>query len=104
MNYRIEIDFRMGCAFTRYQTTTFGKKFSLKERSVLSYGPCQMPTLGFVVDRYLEIKNFKPEKFWVVEAEILLDEKTSVELKCERGNIRDELQANLLFVGMFQRA
>ena len=41
-----------------------------------------MPTLGFVVDRYLEIKNFKPEKFWVVEAKIILDEKTVVDLKC----------------------
>lgn len=60
VNYRIEMDFRMGCAFTRYQTVTLSKRVKFKEHQVVSYGPCQMPTLGFVVDRYLEIKYFKP--------------------------------------------
>ena len=39
----------MGCAFTRYQTVTFAKGFKAKDHMVISYGPCQMPTLGFVV-------------------------------------------------------
>lgn len=29
-------------------------------------GSCQFPTLGFVVDRYLRVQNFKPEPFWAI--------------------------------------
>ena len=29
-----------------------------------STGPCQFPTLGFVVDRYEKVINFVPEQFW----------------------------------------
>ena len=80
----------MGCAFTRYQSTAFNKRFLFKEHSVVSYGPCQIPTLGFVVNRYLEIFNFKPEKYWVLNASIHLDEKVQIELRSQRGSIRDE--------------
>ena len=31
---------------------------------LMSLGSCQFPTLGFVVDRYFRVKNFKPEQFW----------------------------------------
>lgn len=31
---------------------------------VVSYGSCQFPTLGFVVERYKSIKEFIPEPFW----------------------------------------
>jgi DNA topoisomerase-3 len=30
-------------------------------------GSCQFPTLGFVVDRYLRVKRFKPETFWGIK-------------------------------------
>jgi DNA topoisomerase-3 len=36
------------------------------QAGVLSYGPCQFPTLGFIVDRYKQIKEFVPEKFWSI--------------------------------------
>ena len=60
---RQEIDLRIGASFTRFQTLNFS---DLIKRSglVLSYGPCQFPTLGFVVDRYKEIKEFVPEIYW----------------------------------------
>ena len=32
-------------------------------------GPCQFPTLGFIVDRYLKHKNFVPEPFWKIFVE-----------------------------------
>lgn len=33
---------------------------------MLSYGPCQFPTLGFIVDRYKQIRDFTSEKFWSI--------------------------------------
>jgi DNA topoisomerase-3 len=68
----MEIDFRLGCTFTRYQTLVFREKFPIKE-TVLSYGPCQLPTLGFVVQRYLEIKYFKPEDYYFLKATCIID-------------------------------
>ena len=59
---RQEIDLRIGAAFTRFQTLRLKAKFGIDH--VISYGPCQFPTLGFVVDRYQKIKNFASEEFW----------------------------------------
>ncbi|KAI1659547.1 prokaryotic type I DNA topoisomerase [Daldinia decipiens] len=64
---RIELDLRIGYAFTRFLTTnlrTLGGPF---KDLVLSYGSCQFPTLGFVVDRYFRVRNFKPEAFWSIK-------------------------------------
>lgn len=33
---------------------------------VIRKGPCQFPTLGFVVQRYNQVKNFVPEDFWYI--------------------------------------
>ena len=41
-----------GCAFTRFQTMRLCKAFPhILEGQLISYGPCQFPTLGFVVER-----------------------------------------------------
>ncbi|KAL4130516.1 hypothetical protein PRIC2_006512 [Phytophthora ramorum] len=62
---RSEIDLRIGAAFTRFQTMRIQNKFPAikQENSVISYGPCQFPTLGFVVERFLKIQNFEREAF-----------------------------------------
>lgn len=37
---------------------------------IVSYGSCQFPTLGFVVDRWRRIKDFVPNPFWSIDMEI----------------------------------
>jgi len=39
---------------------------NLLEGKLISYGPCQFPTLGFVVSRYEQVKAFVPEIFWYI--------------------------------------
>lgn len=61
---RQEIDLRIGAAFTRFQTQRIQKRFSIPYEGVISYGPCQFPTLGFVVERWQAREAFVPEQFW----------------------------------------
>ena len=71
---RSEIDLRIGAAFTRWQTVRLQRKFKGRDEAfdqgVISYGPCQFPTLGFVVERFLKRKKFVPQGFWSVDLEI----------------------------------
>ena len=65
---RTILDLRLGAAFTRMQTMALqGRIPQLKDiGGPISYGPCQFPTLGFVVSRYEQIQEFVPETFWYI--------------------------------------
>ena len=68
---RSEHDLRVGAAFTRFQTLRLQRKFEgFRDRGVVSYGPCQFPTLGFVVERWARIETFLPEDFWTIDMSI----------------------------------
>ena len=67
---RQELDFRIGCAFTRFQTLHLRRRFASHINAVVSYGACQFPTLGFVVERYKEAQAFVPETFHKIKASI----------------------------------
>ncbi|VDN08917.1 unnamed protein product [Dibothriocephalus latus] len=68
---RQELDLRIGAAFTRFQTLRLQRVFprALAEQ-LISYGSCQFPTLGFVVERFREVENFVPEPFWKIVAHL----------------------------------
>ncbi|KAI4317075.1 hypothetical protein L6164_024985 [Bauhinia variegata] len=76
---RQEIDLRIGASFTRFQTMLMKDAFIIESASddrnlVLSYGPCQFPTLGFVVERFWEIQAHEPEEFWSINCSHKSDE------------------------------
>lgn len=119
---RIELDLRTGVAFTRLLTNTMAPRIQAattprlsnldflnhtvnrlnnnnnnnntnkKDKIVVSYGPCQFPTLGFVVDRFERIRNFVPEEFWYIQLQVDSEEgleKLSTTFQWERGHIFD---------------
>ncbi|KAL4906627.1 hypothetical protein BDW74DRAFT_190171 [Aspergillus multicolor] len=87
---RIELDLRIGAAFTRLLTLQLQNLHATLAQKVISYGSCQFPTLGFVVDRYLRVKRFKPETFWGIKV----------------THARDDIKVNFLWkrVHLFDRA
>jgi DNA topoisomerase III len=64
---RTEIDLRIGAAFTRFQTKLLQSKYSELSEGVVSYGSCQIPTLGFIVARQNKIEGFVPESYWSIQ-------------------------------------
>eukprot|EP00919_Chromeraceae_sp_WS-2016_P050937 GHVR01120711.1.p1 GENE.GHVR01120711.1~~GHVR01120711.1.p1 ORF type:complete len:540 (-),score=90.66 GHVR01120711.1:42-1661(-) len=67
---RQEIDLRIGASFTRLITMNLRSKFDDLPASVISYGPCQFPTLGFIVERWNQVELFVPENFWTINLTI----------------------------------
>ncbi|KAJ1952412.1 DNA topoisomerase, partial [Linderina pennispora] len=63
---RTELDLRIGSALTRFQTLRLQSRFEPIKDRLVSYGPCQFPTLGFVVDQFLRVERFVPEPFWLL--------------------------------------
>ena len=100
---RQEIDLRIGAAFTRFQTLRIQNKFDKVSNQVISYGPCQFPTLGFVVERYLKIQAFVPNDFWSIscEYEALDPDERNGKLFCsfnwDRTRLFDRLACTILF-------
>lgn len=65
VDVRMELDLRIGAAFTRFQTLRLQNVFpSQISNNLVSYGSCQIPTLGFVAQRYKEIEDFISQQFW----------------------------------------
>lgn len=88
---RQELDLRIGCAFTRFQTRFFQGKYGDLDSNLVSYGPCQTPTLFLCVERLDKIKSHKPETFWYLDPE-LQDAKSgkSFNVKWSRVHLFDK--------------
>ncbi|KAG5643389.1 hypothetical protein DXG03_001003 [Asterophora parasitica] len=93
---RITLDLKVGAAFTRMQTQILQNHFvQLSEaRNVVSYGPCQFPTLGFVVQKWNLVKSFVSEPFWHIHMSLRRNTSSSdgeeTVFNWRRGHIFDE--------------
>uniref|UniRef100_A0A670K2C4 DNA topoisomerase n=1 Tax=Podarcis muralis TaxID=64176 RepID=A0A670K2C4_PODMU len=86
---RQELDLRIGCAFTRFQTKYFQGKYGNLDSSLISFGPCQTPTLGFCVERHDKIQSFKPENYWVLQAKVSHEKDCCLTLEWDRVRVFD---------------
>jgi len=75
---RQDIDLIWGATLTRFISLA---SYQIKDK-FLSVGRVQTPTLALIVDREMEIKNFKPVPYWVIK--VLL--KTEMGERFEAGH------------------
>ncbi|KAF0852953.1 mitochondrial DNA topoisomerase III [Andalucia godoyi] len=96
--FRQEVDLRIGAAFTRWMTDHLQQKFPGLRREengrrvIYSYGPCQFPTLGFVVERQHKIETFRPETFYSIDMKL-----DTVHFAWSRGRLFDRLTCFVLY-------
>lgn len=106
---RCELDLRSGAIFTRFQTLKLREEFPSICKEVISYGnlkffvflfiflgPCQFPTLGFVVEQYLKAARFRPEPFWYLDLQIAKAEESN-KFTWKRGHLFDRLITLILY-------
>ncbi|XAR73130.1 DNA topoisomerase [Bertholletia excelsa] len=101
VDVRQEIDLRIGASFTRFQTMLLRDAFNLDfapndKNLVLSYGPCQFPTLGFIVERYWEIQSHEPEEFWSISCTHVSAEGSAT-FNWMRGHMFDHMCALIIY-------
>lgn len=88
-------DWLLGINATRLYTLKYGQN-----KQVLSVGRVQTPTLSMVVDRHLNILNFKPQPFWELQTVYKNTKFSHVNgrfLKKESGQLIADKIANQLF-------
>ena len=88
------LDLRMGAAFTRFMTLSVRER--ARTKGVISIGPCQTPTCGFVYERERLIRNFESKDFWKIEGTFNSKNKDFV-ANHRGGNISDAKKAKQIF-------
>jgi DNA topoisomerase III len=118
---RIVLDLRIGAAFTRMQTcrlqplfqqisgvVSYGEhysNFSFGSSQCVYAGPCQFPTLGFVVSRFDQVQAFKPEKFWYIYLALCHDvtgNREETPFTWNRGHLFDFPVAYAIYEGVLE--
>ncbi|MCQ2817944.1 MAG: DNA topoisomerase, partial [archaeon] len=102
VDIRQKIDLLIGASFTRMQTLSFRDIFfpnaSREQKTIISYGPCQFPTMNFVIERAEKILNFVEESFYYLEIKIGKQDQSGKEIivtfNWETGRLYD-VQASI---------
>ncbi|GMT13872.1 hypothetical protein PFISCL1PPCAC_5169, partial [Pristionchus fissidentatus] len=92
---RRELDLRVGCSFTRFQSMFFKGKYAELDGATVSYGPCQTPTLAFCVNRHDEIVNFRPDPYWIIQTTFEARDGSFVKGDWARGRVSDPVEAQM---------
>lgn len=111
---RMELDLRVGAIFSRVQTLELQRRVAALAEQLMSYGsfwlsshlyctqefpyagPCQFPTLGFVVDQYERVQAFVAEAFWRIHVGLARDDSVT-EFSWRRGRLYDQDVATAIF-------
>ncbi|KIY95271.1 DNA topoisomerase III [Monoraphidium neglectum] len=102
---RQEIDLRVGASFTRFQTLLLQDRFDwaagglADDKPLISYGPCQFPTLGLIVQRAWEIQSHVSEPFWYIHASLRVPppQASSCDFTWARGRLFDRDAVTVLY-------
>lgn len=91
------MDLKIGVAFSRYQTQYFQGLLRKSQSGLrmITYGPCQTPTLGFCVDQAEKIKKFVPEPWWSMEA-VTTEKGKAFQLKWCKSKIYERTIVTIL--------
>ncbi|MGI4870955.1 MAG: DNA topoisomerase 3 [Janthinobacterium lividum] len=93
-------DWLLGLNATRLFTL---KYTNYGDKQLLSIGRVQTPTLALLVDRYHEIRNFKPEPYWVLKTQYRDTTFTRINTEAEQKEAQDapDEQSRLRALGYF---
>ncbi|PRD23311.1 UNVERIFIED_CONTAM: Top3b [Trichonephila clavipes] len=72
-------------------------KYGNLDSALISYGPCQTPTLGFCVERHDRIASFKPETYYVLSVKVTSSNLKVLTLDWDRIRIFDNEVANVFY-------
>jgi DNA topoisomerase-3 len=86
------IDLKIGVSFTRFLTSAILPGLKNSDLKLLSYGPCQTPTLWFCVNRQNEIDKFRSKEYFRVLIEIFYNK--SKHLVHYKDHIHDKQTLN----------
>lgn len=85
-----ELDLRIGVAFSRFQTSFFRKRNRDRDVKLVSFGPCQTPTLAFCVTQHDLVEGFQAEGYWALSCELEHGQAKTLRLEYSKGAIKDE--------------
>ncbi|RUP45707.1 DNA topoisomerase [Jimgerdemannia flammicorona] len=97
MNFAVLKCLLQTVAMLFFQTRFFQGKYGDLDSTVISYGPCQTPTLSFCVERHDRIQSFTPESFWNLTVSVQKKEsgQQPVKLSWLRQRVFDKNVGNL---------
>jgi len=86
----------VGVSFSRFQSIHLKKRFLNLNQRMITFGPCQTPTLNFCVERHFQIKNFKSEIFWRIIPKILIKTGEHITLVWNQDRTNNQQEADLI--------